>query len=798
MSSRSARTGIGTGVRIGIGRAGFPPATNRPVRRRTARPRDAGLLGAACVLVTSLSLAVTRPSANGTVSAVPASTRPSLGTAVTPPPSATRPSAGASVTGPLVEPVTRNGVRPDATPPVPSVPATTDLVLALVDQSFNVTSPAALHLEYTLTNPPAALLDPASGTDATIEVAVHPAVGSAADLDGVIAGDAPEATDLVSLPAGPHLDTSAGPVASMTLDVPTTSASDAADSADAADSLHVDGPGVYPISTTIVLDGNTIAHHQTFIRVVDAAGDPGAPLTVSVVAGVDDPGPDPSTEQLDDGIASLRRLDELGQAVAEPLTVAIPPGLLEHAAASEPELAAELAATLDGDELFAVPAESVDPSALAAIDAVDTFTAALNDGEDVFARVLPGTSVRRTAWLAGRDLSEPGASLLRDLGVRLIVMSADLYSALPGNIGVYVDTTSMIEIAVGARRLDGVVVHGYDDLIGTDPDIRTPVERAVELLARLFVTRQELGADRARAVVLSTSDLGVPDPAVLGVVDGIALDDPTLIVRPLSYLPNSTSVMEVNDAPSTVDLPDTAGQDLTVRSAEIGEVRAMVDGILGMLDGADPRRTSWYAELNRLLSTAYTDDDVRTHLDAITTEVERLRTSVELPAPFDLTLTGRSNVLRFRLTNTSDLPLTVVVRPRSSKLEFPDGDPTVTLIPHDATEVEIPVVARANGRSPMSISVFSPSGTLVGTPLVLTATVRTMAGLGQVITGGALAVLASWWASHVIRRRRQRRPAAPVDATGEFLRSPDAEEALADEAFRDERDVDETDSVTPL
>ena len=128
-----------------------------------------------------------------------------------------------------------------------------------------------------------------------------------------------------------------------------------------------------------------------------------------------------------------------------------------------------------------------------------------------------------------------------------------------------------------------------------------------------------------------------------------------------------------------------------------------------------------------------------------------------MPRPFDLTLTGRSSTLRLNLRNEATERLRVVVRARSPKLTFPEGDQTVELEPTGVTEVLIPVEARSNGTSAIEIDVLTPAiDQRVGEPVVLTANVNALTGLGQVITGGALLVLGSWWFGHFRRRRRQR------------------------------------------
>jgi hypothetical protein len=126
----------------------------------------------------------------------------------------------------------------------------------------------------------------------------------------------------------------------------------------------------------------------------------------------------------------------------------------------------------------------------------------------------------------------------------------------------------------------------------------------------------------------------------------------------------------------------------------------------------------------------------------------------------------------------------VIVRPSSPKLRFPEGDVEVVLGAERATEVLVPVEAQSNGTSAVGIEIVTPAGgQRVQGPVVMTARVNALSGLGQVVTGGAVLILLSWWYGHFRRRRRQRRamlgevdnPPALASATV----SPDAAEAVA-------------------
>jgi hypothetical protein len=180
----------------------------------------------------------------------------------------------------------------------------------------------------------------------------------------------------------------------------------------------------------------------------------------------------------------------------------------------------------------------------------------------------------------------------------------------------------------------------------------------------------------------------------------------------------------------------------------------------------------------------------------LTAESDAIRAAIVPPDPFRFTLTGRNSSVRLRLGNTSTTPLKVRIVPASPRMEFPDGPQVVEVLPGgDPTLVTISVSARSNGTSSVVMALTTPSGGPLGQPVILTARVNSLTGLSQVLTGGALLVLATWWFTHLRQRHRERRGQPSrrerrlALATTEQV-SPDAAEALADSppAQNDEHD----------
>jgi hypothetical protein len=610
---------------------------------------------------------------------------------------------------------------------------------------------------------------------ADVRIVLYRSIDDRGELDATLAGDPPNEIDTLELPADGALATTGG-TTTLTVGAPTTT------DPNVPDTLSMRLPGLYPIRVELRVDGEVVGEHLTFVERL-ATDSPASSLNVAVVAATDDPGPQPTPHEVADGRRDLAAIAEVAGRAAGPVSVAIPPVLAADLSA-DPELAASLSSALEGAELLSLPAHELDPSSAVAIGESETFTRELREGEDVLASALPAAPASRSAWVVTSPISAGAVTELRNLGFRLLLLDTEMYNSLDGNIGGFQDPTLAAEVDVGdGFVMPAVVVSAAGRLL--DPAYLssaglTAEDAAVQLVAELLATKRELGAGR-RGIVLATPDVGVPDADVIAAFTSLAAKVPDLKLVPLSALAGAIDTMRANGGPVTLTLPSEAGPDLADRESRITLTRLSADAAASMMPD-DTEAEAWREELDTLLSTGLDDVTVDAALGRISAEADAVRRSVTGPEPFTFTLTGRESVLRLNLRNDADEPRRVLVRARSPKLTFPDGDLEVELAPSDNTEIKLPVVARSNGTSSVEVELLTPDlGQTVDGPIVLTARVNALTGLGQVITGGAVLVLLSWWFGHFRRRRRERlgRTAAPrTDETPPEL-SPDAAEAVA-------------------
>jgi hypothetical protein len=618
----------------------------------------------------------------------------------------------------------------------------------------------------TTTAVPASTVPPAPAVDGQITVVAFPPLTSSSQVADALAGSVVgEPDDGVLIDdLSDHLTvTTRGGRRSLRLDlaVPVP-----ADGISAERDLGLITPGVYPIRVAVRIDGTTVAEYTTLVRRLADLPPPG--LRLAVVAGA-----------LDDTPArDLQAIVSLG-AQGPPLSVMIPPDALRDVADRRPRLVRRLAAALSGDEAVSLATDAIDPSSAATADLDTVFTDALSAGEDTLIALLPETPPRRTSWPFLDDLSVDGADLLTQLGVRILV-SDEAHAAglidppstpLPGQ---------QVAVPIGERSLGALVVDdSVAGLVDRPPDGADPLLAALELFASLTVDEPRPGA---RGVLLTTTGLGVPDPAVIDALANFVDEAPDVEFVTLSELPGYSTI----DTGTELELPAAAGVDLTRRVSMVDSARVELDDTASMLPDDDPRPAEWDATLDGLLTTELDDAEASETIDGMLVDAETIRDSIVPPDPFTFTLTGRESEVRLRVGNSSNEVLRVTVVPSSPKLTFPDGPQTVDVPPGDPTLVPIRVSARSNGTSSVAMSLRTPAGGELIEPVFLTAKVNALTGLSQVITGGALLVLATWWLSHLRQRRRQRR-GLPTRrdarqlaraAAGENV-SPDAAEALA-------------------
>ncbi|MEY4010875.1 MAG: hypothetical protein RLZZ93_1568 [Actinomycetota bacterium] len=639
------------------------------------------------------------------------------------------------------------------------VSADTD-ALRLISQAFNVTATGSVTMTVQL--PPALA---AGGTDFSVSItAYRPIVGRDA-VTAAIAGELNRSVDTVELDADQVFRTVPGQL-QFVVPVEVTTRTRSA--------LQMSKPGLYPVLVEYRTGGDAVAELITFLH----------PLLVAFVASTRQP------VQLDDlgdvvlddsAIAELTRLADLLAASPVPFTVQVPPVVLSALADTDPALSRRLVAAIGRNDILSAPVLPIDVSSAAAAGRDALYTQWLRDGEDALAAAVD-TPSRRTLVLATSPVTTDGATLLRSLGARLLVMPAAVFDALPASPATTADSTGLVGLDVGdGVTLDGVIVDravaAALDRAANDP-VLTAIQVASDLLAaRAAIATGDTGGtgdsggagDPSRhGVTIGAADLGVPGIEPFVSIAELLADTPRLVrVTSLDDLSVRADRVEQDGEPLVATLPADADGEVGRLSALADELAVQSVAVASMLPDGDRIAAEW-ARLTSLLPTsALSDDQVAGIADRIRQQQRGFLEAIEVPVGFSVNLTGRRGTVRVNLRNNSEVPLDVRVRLTSSKLQFPDGEPpVVALQPGVFTEVQFNVVALSNGRLPATLDVFTPEGdTRLAPPVPVTLSLTALSGIGNLVTGAALLVLLTWWVRHIRKGRRQRAAEAATTLT---------------------------------
>ncbi|NND75225.1 MAG: hypothetical protein HKN44_09485 [Ilumatobacter sp.] len=531
------------------------------------------------------------------------------------------------------------------------------------------------------------------------------------------------------------------------------------------DSLEFPEPGIYPIRVQLLIDDDLAATHGTVVERTAARDDfvrPSEPVTLSLVANVDRPtAPGGSVDRADTQFA---RVVTLATAVESPILAAVPPAVLSAALAADD--AGRVADALADDELAAMTIVPLDVSAAVAAGQGDVFTEQLFAGEDAMSNELPTTFSGRDVWIASEPLSGAGAQHLRDLGFRFIVMTPQLYASMVGDDRPSTDRFVEIALPDGGSMPTLLVDSLGEELTDRATEeilaAATPTEWAVRTVTEIVLEHRRSGRTVRRSRLLTAPNLDAPNPELIVALELMATTTPDVRFLAASALPGVTDTQGVPSGVVRV-WPDVAGPSLIERIDNISRARLELASAASMLVDGDDRLADWNAVLDALVTTGISDAEANETIDGLRDGAQTIRTSIRLPEPFTFTMTGRSDEITLRLGNTSDEQLGVVVRLESSKLTFPENDRVVTLRPNDSTDVQIPVRARSNGTSPVTVTVLTPLGEELGGPVTLTSRVNAFTGLGQVLTGAFILMLLTWWFSNWRRRRRALAATAAAD-----------------------------------
>lgn len=596
--------------------------------------------------------------------------------------------------------------------------------------------------------------------DGSVEVVLHNRVRSRSELTASIAGRGLRTELLTQTTAVSALPTDVDGRRHLTL------------SLDPALGVAVSTAGAYPLEL-IARDstGAPLDSLITHLLVRPDATDDSPPLAVAVVAEVDPPParrPDGSVafdaSELD---KATQLMDALASRPEVPATLAVRPETIDSLASAGTEgadLLDQLRAAATGRSVLALPYVDVSPDALAAAQLGGELTAQIDRGRLVLANAL-GVDPGRSTWLADRDLGPAGLRALAATGVRHVVARADQLEALRSGVLSLSLAQPFLLADAPAPTIDALALDPrITALLGSSTTPGLEVSRILAELAVLWFEQPGI----QRAVVLPV-DTSVRGEVVTGLLAGLDtggpfratdLDDAFTSAKPLVQ-PGGGRV----DRALTPRSPRRIGRDV---ASELRATRSLLASFRALLGGDSPRAEPVADQLLLAAATDLSDEERHAYIAAAQAGVQAVTGAITAPDRQTITLTARDGTVPMTLRNAAGIPVDVLVRLRSPKLEFPGGDTIPLTLTEETTRLDIAVRARASGAFPVQVEVTSPDGGIRLASVEYSVRSTAVAGVGVVLSAGAGIFLLVWWARHWRRTRRSAKLVAsthPVHGT---------------------------------
>lgn len=517
-------------------------------------------------------------------------------------------------------------------------------------------------------------------------------------------------------------------------------------------SLRLTKEGVYPIQIAFVQDGQVVSRLNTFVNLFDSVIQT-ARLPIAIVQTVTTRlavQPNGSIVISDGTRKQLTDLAQSLEAGGSPLSVQVSPEILDGLARSTQPVDVDILARLQNGfsnhDLLRTTFVPLDPSSAQRTGRTKDFSQQRALADEIIELRNGEKNLMPNVWFSNVPVDTDGATLLGGYGVRTIILTPQAASKI-GTLDNYAKPYRLTS-NVALRTTDPE----YADALTT---ARTnPVLAAYQLAAELLTQRQEVidggGVLSSNFVVLSTTT-GAPINNLLLTPLAVAIDRaPQLRLRALSSLPIA------NSETTLVDAPRTSSKDVSVAGLALDDLDDEIASTLMMLPVNAPQLSAWNTSLMVMHDDRLSSTDFALYLKGFRNQLRVLRASVKVPSSLSFTLGGRESDLRLQLRNEALVDLTVAVEISSVKLQFPDEERIVTVPANGAVDLVIPVVARASGRFPIDVVLYTPDGKVqAGQPVQLTARVAAIAGLGLVVSGAAALVLLAWWLSHWRNSRRK-------------------------------------------
>lgn len=337
----------------------------------------------------------------------------------------------------------------------------------------------------------------------------------------------------------------------------------------------------------------------------------------------------------------------------------------------------------------------------------------------------------------------------------LIVPRSDLSSSQYANTTTSGPFTIALSKSVGSTR--SIVTLASDEIAKNDFDVsKGGAWSAMRLLADLALTYFERpNTSSTRGIVIEPPATWMPTRSFdQSLFDGLATSPLLSSVTVDQYL------SEVSPAGSRRIIGAGAVPPSHSIAAQVASQSARVDAFASALR---PGVTAIIA----LRSDIMGSQDVRLNASgvhqsllasehALDEELMKVRF-----AEHSITLTARTGYIPISIDSTAPYQIDATLRVSGDRFVFRGRHVFALHLDHTSTTVRVDVVARSSGELPLSVTLVTPSGTLVIASSQVSVRSTATSSVGVILTVAALAILLAWWAKTAATRRRRRREDAP-------------------------------------
>jgi hypothetical protein len=541
--------------------------------------------------------------------------------------------------------------------------------------------------------------------------------------------------------------------------------------------IGVSRPGVYPVEVALTNTGRPARSFVTWLITADTSGGRAIEtrLLVSWILPVmanptfyPDGSPDPAVVAQFEPKGRLDRISTvLARARGVPLSLVVGPETVESwerlAARDDalaPGLARVRATSRDaGTEILPGAYVPIDDTALEAAGLGDRLPEEFVKGGNVVRSVLGTPTSTRTQGAFVDPVDDAAIDRLRQMLVDQVA----------------VRDTSLVPVAhpfTPAQTFTLQTAGGTSRAVATAPFIEQLLEsqdssalKAARVLASLSEVAYETPGV-ARGLAVAETNAWTPDVTAMTTIMRALRNNPLLAPATLDRLITDVPLEEAQDAPRVRQLLPHTPAPTPVDPADFDRASSELAAYAGVVGADDPTVSDGTQALAVALATTITPDRAAAELSKVDGIVSSFTHGIATDAK-RVTLTARHAKIPLSFQNNIKPGRTVKVRVHldSAKLTFPDGADQIITLPPGSTTKRIPVVARASGTFPMTITLTSEDGRLaIGSPVRVTVRSAVFGGLAVGLTIAALLFLAAWWFNHVRRTRKARRAAATADA----------------------------------